>query len=202
MASVLFEWLTNQIGSLQKTNWTWDAPHLTNSRGEKGGVKTIPLLCMCVIFRCRCVCWIDGGSFTPCGYGYVLHLQARLIFAPRPCRKIQLAIFSPLYLTHVTLTDNSKSAYFCVFYVPSVLLTTFPKPPPFSSHHCSPNFNFHIYIYIYIYNSETRGGHRKAWQSMLPFWGTLLCLGVPHLWKYWWWQIKWLLLEKKKKKRN
>jgi hypothetical protein len=22
----------------------------------------------------------------------------------------------------------------------------FPKAPPFSSHHCSPNFNFHIYI--------------------------------------------------------
>jgi hypothetical protein len=23
---------------------------------------------MCVIFSCRCVCWVDGGSFTTCGY--------------------------------------------------------------------------------------------------------------------------------------
>jgi len=46
----------------------------------------------------------------------------------------------------VTLRENCKSAYFCVLYVPNVFLTTFPKAPPFSSHHCSPNFNFHIYI--------------------------------------------------------
>jgi hypothetical protein len=67
MASLLFEWLTNQIGSLQKTNWTWEATHLINRRGEKEGWKHFHG-CVCVIFSCRCVCWILGGSFTPCGY--------------------------------------------------------------------------------------------------------------------------------------
>ncbi len=34
--------------------------------------------------------------------GYILHLQARLIFGACPCREIQLPIFSPLYLINVT----------------------------------------------------------------------------------------------------
>ncbi len=36
IVSFFFEWCANQIGSLPKTNWTWEAPHLINRRGEKG----------------------------------------------------------------------------------------------------------------------------------------------------------------------
>jgi len=67
MASLLFQCFTNHIGSLQKTNWTWETPHLINRRGEKEGWKHFHS-CVCVIFGCRCVCWIDGGSFMTSGY--------------------------------------------------------------------------------------------------------------------------------------
>jgi hypothetical protein len=36
IVSFSFEWWANQIGWLQKnTNWTWEAPHLVNRRGER-----------------------------------------------------------------------------------------------------------------------------------------------------------------------
>jgi hypothetical protein len=53
--------------------------------------------------------WVQNPS-NP--IGYILHLQKLLIFIPSSCRKIQLPIFSPLYLIDVTLTDICKSAYF------------------------------------------------------------------------------------------
>ncbi len=161
---------------------------------------------MCVIFSCRCVCWIDGGTFTTCGYriaGIPLgrYCNCRRFWSSPRIRVVKFNYrFSRHYISLMShWRTNARPPIFALCMFPVCSLRRSQKHLRFHPIIVVQTSNF---IYIYIYKLEKGGGHSKAWQSMLPVWGTLLCLRVPHLWKYWWWQIKWLLLKKKKKKRN
>jgi hypothetical protein len=126
---------------------------------------------MCVIFNYRCcVCWIDDGTLTTCGYripGVPLRKYCN-------CRRFQFLAFVRFIkfnyrfsCQYISLMSHwwtiASQPFFLFLYVPNVFLTTFPKAPQFISHHLLSKIQLsYIYIYICCRREGGIGEHDKV----------------------------------------